>query len=176
MSGEDGRRLERSIRRIETLVAALEDLSDPAARESARELFALLLDLHGLALARMMAIVAAASEGRVLLGRLIEDDQVRVVLLLHGLHPEEAETRVRKAVEALQPGLRGRGVRLEVIEAGAERVRLRVRLPGGAAAGLLAKKIEEAIIEAAPDLEEIVIEGLEEERDEAPTGELAAAD
>lgn len=166
-----------ALRRIETLVAALDELRDPAAREPARELLERVLDLHGLALARVLAIVAAAG-GRRLLDEFVEDDQVRAVLLLHGLHPHTAEERVRRAVEGLRPRLGAASVRLAIVEAGAASVRLRVERRGGngstPADRELRREIEETIVEAAPDLDEIMIEGLGDGLEVAGAGEAAA--
>ena len=52
--------LEGSLRRVEALIAGLDRIADPAAREPARELLELVLELHTLGLARIIAIVAGA--------------------------------------------------------------------------------------------------------------------
>jgi hypothetical protein len=162
VSGGDDGGLGEALRRIETLIAALGELPDPAAREPARELLETVLDLHGLALARMMALAAAAEGGTALVERLVADDQVRAVLLLHGLHPQAAEERVRRAVDRLQADFGHRGVRLALVRAGPDGVRLRVER-GGHASGdeAIRREIEDAIVEAAPDIADLVIEGLE---------------
>lgn len=165
MSDADGRRLDASLRRIEALIAALDDLPDPDAREPARELLEQVLDLHALALARMAATIAAAEGGPALLARLAGDDQVRAVLLLHGLHPETVEARVRGAVERLRPDLGARGIRVDLVKVGSAAARLRLHVDGrtGAlSAEALRQEIEDAVVGAAPELEEIVIEGLDE--------------
>ena len=166
MSKADGNRLARALRRIETLIEALDAPADPGARGPPRELLEIVLDLHALALARMTAVVAAADGGGALLRRLAEDEQVRAVLLLHGLHPDEMEIRVRRAVEGLRPQLARRGLRLEMVQANAATARLRVRpherIDGRIDAAGLRQEIEAAIVEAAPDLDEIAIEGLDQ--------------
>ena len=166
MSDADGRRLDASLRRIEALIAALDDLPDPDAREPARELLEQVLDLHALALARMTATIAATEGGPPLLARLAEDDQVRAVLLLHGLHPEAVEARVRDAVERLRTELDARGIGVELVKIGAATARLRLHMRGSvgalSSAEALRQEIEDAVIGAAPELEEIVIEGLDE--------------
>jgi hypothetical protein len=163
MTDADGRRLDASLRRIESLIAALDDLPDPDAREPARELLDQVLDLHALALARMTAMIAAAEGGPALLARLAADDQVRAVLLLHGLHPETVEARIRDAVERLRPGLGARGIRVELVKAGAAAARLRVHMDdrvGALGADEIRQEIEDAVVGAAPEIEELVIEGL----------------
>ena len=178
MTDADGRRLDASLRRIEALIAALDDLPDPNAREPARELLDQVLNLHALALGRMGAMIAAAEGGPALLGRLAEDDQIRAVLLLHGLHPETVEARIRGAVERLRPALDARGVRVDLVKAGAAMVRLRVHADGRVgtlSADALRQEIEDAVVGAAPEIEEIVIEGLgSEELGNAGTANLPA--
>jgi len=104
-----------------------------------------------------------------------EDKQIRAVLLLHGLHPEEVEVRVRRSIEKLRPQLAERGLGLELLEVGVARARLRLRLSGGQAmpvdATLLGQEIEAAIVDAAPELEVIAIDGL----DAAEAREIAVA-
>lgn len=166
MSGEEKREQEAALRRLEELIGALDEHPDPAAREPARELVELVLDLHGVALAKLMGVVAAAEGGTAILARLAEDDQVKSMLLLHGLHPERLDVRIRKAVERLTPHLGVHGLRLEVVEIAKGTARLRVRPGNGGTvkASLLwtlPSEIEDVIVEAAPDIEKVVIEGLD---------------
>ncbi len=158
--------IEHSVRRIEALITALDALPDPAAREPARELLAVVLDLHGLALARIGALVAASEGGVALLERLAADEAASAVLLLHGLHPNPVEARVGHAVNALQPEFEAQGLGLKLIQSSAGLARVRVRwisqTPSSDAAEMLRTKIETAIFDAAPDLEALEIEGLDE--------------
>ena len=155
----------QSLRRIEELIGALDSLSDRAAREPARALLEVVLDLHALALARMTATVAGSAGGPALLLRLADDAAVRAVLLLHGLHPEPVEMRVGNAIDALRPQFALRGLGLKLVESSAASARVRVRWIGhGPApdAAALHAEIEAAIIEAAPDLETLEIIGFDE--------------
>ncbi len=160
------RTVEQSVRRIEELITALDALSDPAAREPARALLEEVLDLHGLALARMGATIAAADGGVALLERLAADEPVRAVLLLHGLHPEPVETRIAKAIDALRPQFAARGLGIKLIQSSASLARVRVRwisqTPSPDTADISRAEVEAAIFEAAPDLETLEIEGLDE--------------
>jgi hypothetical protein len=164
MDDGDRSELDGSLRRIEALIAALDRIPDPSAREPARELLELVLELHTLGLARITAIVAAAPGGSSLLDRLAEDPQARAILLLHGLHPQEAEARIRAALDRLRPdwALRGVGVRLREVAGGTARLIASAGGTGPIDAVVLRREIEAAIVEAAPDLDEIVIEGLDE--------------
>ncbi len=163
---DDGDRpdIEGSLRRVEALIADLDRIADPRAREPARALLELVLELHTLGLARIIAIVAGAPGGAALLDRLADDPQARAILLLHGLHPQEAETRIRAALNRLRPdwALRGIGVVLAEVKGGTARLRATAGSDGRIDAAALRSEIEAAIVEAAPDLDEILIEGLPE--------------
>jgi Fe-S cluster biogenesis protein NfuA len=164
MLGAEGDDVRQAARRLEELIAALGSHPDPAAREPARELVALVLDLHALGLARLMTLVASAPGAETLMARLTQDDHVRAMLLLHGLHPDEMETRVRQAVERLRPHLGVHGLRLEVTDVRGGIVRLRLMGVEAAKPSLLwtlPGEIETAIVEAAPDAEQVLIEGLD---------------
>ncbi|HEX5454235.1 MAG TPA: hypothetical protein VFX06_10620 [Stellaceae bacterium] len=161
MSVEERSRIEDSLRHIDDLVAGLSNLPDPAGRDTARALLEAVLDLHGLALARTLAIVAEAAEGSVLLDQLGADEQVRAVLLLYGLHPEDSAARIRRALERLRPRLAAAGATAELARVSA-RVAI-VRLVGAAVAAELRQEVEEAVVDAAPDLDEIAVETMETE-------------
>jgi hypothetical protein len=164
MDDSDRSELEGSLRRVEGLIAALDRIPDPATREPARELLELVLELHTLGLARIVAMVAGAPGGAQLLDRLAEDPQARAILLLHGLHPQEAETRVRAALDRLRPDWASRGVGVRLREVGGGIVRLFASVGGNGPVDRAALRceIEAAIVEAAPDLDDIVIDGLDE--------------
>ncbi len=152
---------DESLRRIEALIAALDSGGDPEARELARCLLQVVLDLHGLALARVAAIVAAMPDGTALLARLADDPHVRAVLLLHGLHPEEPAERVARAVARLNQEFADTGTRVTVLGVDGTSARLVVQRRGPGDPSSLRQQVEAAVIEAAPELEELVIEGLD---------------
>jgi Fe-S cluster biogenesis protein NfuA len=166
MSAGDGEDPRKAVQRIEELIRSLDEHPDPAARETARELLALVLDLHGIGLAKLMGIVTSANSGPAILARLLEEKQVEAMLLLHGLHPDDLETRVRRVADRLRPHLGVHGLRLEVVEIARGTVRLRVHGSGGSAISApvlwtLPGDIEDAVVEAAPDVERVVIDGLD---------------
>jgi hypothetical protein len=158
MNEPDKQAVQTSLRRLEVLIAALDALPDPATREPAREVLQLVLDLHGLALTKLVAGVAAEG-GSALLNRLAQDPHIGAMLLLHGAHPENAEARVRRALEQLKPRLEEHDAR--VISVRLVRGSLRLLL-SGATAPALRQEIEGAIIDAAPELEEIWFEEVDE--------------
>jgi hypothetical protein len=156
-AAEDRPRVEDTLRRIDDLVTGLGHIADAAARESARALLAAILDLHGLALARIMAAVATTKDGRDLLARFAQDEQIKAVLLLYGLHPEDPETRLRRALAILQPRIDEAGIAVRIGRVTAKGAS--VRISGDpAGADRLRHEIEEAIVNAVPDLDEIAID------------------
>ena len=162
MGLEDRARVEDSLRRIDELVTGLSHIADPAAQSAARELVELILDVHGIGLARIMAMVAAAKEGRAVIDRLARDEQVKALLLLYGLHPDDPETRVKEALAAIEPRLTASGIMIKPVRVTAKTVSLRVSGPAEVPAALR-REIEEAIADAVPDLDEVVIDWLEED-------------
>jgi hypothetical protein len=166
MPARDGDNPQDAVQRLEALIRALDAHPDRAARETARELLALVLDLHGLGLAKLMGIVSTSEGGPTISARLVEDKQVQAMLLLHGLHPEDFETRVRKAVDRLHPHVGVHGLRLDVVEIASSTVRLRLHRCGAGAIDApvlwsLPSEIEGVLLDVAPEIETIQIEGLD---------------
>jgi Fe-S cluster biogenesis protein NfuA len=162
----DARLLEDQQRRIDELVAALSALEDARAREIAQGLLQVVLDLHASGLARLAEIVAEVegADGP-LAAKLAQDRQVSALLLLHGLHPVDLQSRVRHAVDGLRAALGAQGVRIELVEASEDAVR--VRLAGALsgkriAPGALQHDIERAIFEQAPEVAKVEVAGLPE--------------
>jgi Fe-S cluster biogenesis protein NfuA len=173
MSARNKQGLDQSLRRLEELIGVLEAHPEAAASESARELISLILNLHGIGLAKLMAILAKTQGGAATVAQLVEDDQVRAMLLLHGLHPDGMETRVRRAIDRLRPHLGVHGLRIEILEIARGVVQLRLSANGGIAVKAstlltLPGEIEDAIVEAAPDVDKVIIDGLD------LTGSIAA--
>jgi hypothetical protein len=150
---------EGALRKIEELITTLDSLPETRPRDVARELLEAVLDFHGLALARMTAVIAASGHGEDILETMAGDDRIAAALLLHGLHPETPEVRVRRAVKALAPTLRSQGADLYLTEVAGGVARFKLRIPGASRdeATMMRRQVEEAIVEAAPDLDEIAI-------------------
>jgi Fe-S cluster biogenesis protein NfuA len=113
-----------------------------------------LVELYGEALSRF---VAGADP--------TEDELLSHLLLVHDLHPVDAETRVRQALDEVRPylGSHGGDVELLGVEDGVARVRLGGTCDGcPSSAVTLRNAIEEAIMRAAPELERIEAEGVAE--------------
>jgi Fe-S cluster biogenesis protein NfuA/nitrite reductase/ring-hydroxylating ferredoxin subunit len=117
-----------------------------------------IVEMYGEGLARIMERVDGAA--------LLDDDLVSHLLLVHDLHPVPLEERVRGALEEVRPYMESHkgGVELVSIENGVVRLRLEGSCSGCPSSTMTLKlAIEDAIHKAAPDVEEIVADGVVEE-------------
>lgn len=149
-------------RKIEGLIQTIEETAEPTTRAQARELVQAILEHHGVGLAKIMELANQFGNPQ-LLEALVKDDLVGSLLLLHGQHPVDTPTRIRRAVENLQPRLFVHGGRVELIAVEENAVRLRLQAgengsPADAAPAELKRWIEEAICGAAPEVAAIVFE------------------
>jgi Fe-S cluster biogenesis protein NfuA/nitrite reductase/ring-hydroxylating ferredoxin subunit len=161
----DDQGLQERVARMETLLEEIETLSDPNARSKAAEVVGILLDLYGEGLARMMEQVAKGGESERTFEAFAEDELVSHLLLLHGLHPLDIQTRVVRALEEVRPYMQSHGGNVELlgVEGGVARVRLEGSCDGCPSSTVTLKlAIEEAIMKAAPDLERVEAEGVAE--------------
>jgi Fe-S cluster biogenesis protein NfuA/nitrite reductase/ring-hydroxylating ferredoxin subunit len=150
---------------METLLEEIETLADPNARSKAAEVVGVLLELYGEGLARMMEAVAQGEESERAFEAFAEDELVSHLLLLHGLHPLDLQTRVVRALEEVRPYMQSHGGNVELlgVEGGVARVRLEGSCDGCPSSTVTLKlAIEEAVLKAAPDLERIEAEGVAE--------------
>ena len=85
------------------------------------------------------------------------------LMLIHGLYPVALETRVQEALDSVRPYMESHGGNVELlgIEDGVARLRLEGSCNGcPASASTMELAIEQALQEAAPDLEGIDVEGV----------------
>ena len=155
---------EELIERVERLSGELEGIGDTHARAVAEELMASVLELYGEGLHRVMELVEEAGpEGKALRDALVEDGVVASLLLIHDLYPVPLDERVAEGLASVQPYMEshGGGVELLGLEDGVARLRLQGSCDGCAAsAATLELAIEKALMEAAPDLAGIEVEGV----------------
>ena len=155
--------LPRRMRRLEELLHVLETAADPAVRASTREMVQTLLDFHAAGLARLLEQVDRAGEsGQALRAAFARDGLIASLLLLHGLHPDDLEIRVRRALDSVRPFLRGHGADVILLAATEAEVRSAIDSndhPRPPAVAMLKRTVEEAVVAAAPDTSRIVVEG-----------------
>lgn len=144
--------VDATVHKIETLLEELGE-TDPHYREKTEGVVSLLMQLYGAGLGR--AIEIAGSE---ITARFSEDKLLGSLLLLHGLHPVNATTRVTEALQRFEQRVDGLRLHLDGVEQ--DLARIRVQWTGGAAPSNLAAAIERAIAGSAPDIARVEIEGL----------------
>jgi Fe-S cluster biogenesis protein NfuA len=145
---------------IEALLDRLDALPDPAARELATATVQALLALEREGLRRVVERVGPAQARA-----LADDELVGHLLLLHGLHPVPVEQRVRDALAGVRPYLESHGGDVELLGVadGVVRLRLEGSCEGCPASAMTLKlAIEEAVLSAAPDVERVEAEGVDD--------------
>ncbi|MBV9455412.1 MAG: NifU family protein [Rubrobacter sp.] len=173
----DDQELRGRVARIETLLEEIACLKDPNARAKAAEMVQVLLELYGEGLARMMEVIAQGQESERTFGVFAEDELISHLLLLHGLHPVDVETRILQALEEVRPYLQSHGGNVELlgVEGGVARLRMQGSCDGcPSSAATLKLAIEEAVQKAAPDLEGVEAEGVAEPPPKPTTTFVAA--
>jgi Fe-S cluster biogenesis protein NfuA len=162
----DVREFQSRLQRLDVLLREVERFGDPEAQEQTRELVQAVLDLHAAGLERLLEHLGAAGEaGAAVLDACARDDVVAGLLLLHGLHPLDVETRVRQALEGVRPHLRSHGGNVELLEVrdGVVRLRLVGNCDGcPSSAVTMRQTVEEAILGKAPDVIAVEVEGMME--------------
>ena len=149
--------------RIEELLASLRSRGGAAA-DTAEELVRLLVGLYGDGLAAIMAALAGEGEpGRAIVDRLTADPLVEGLLLLHGLHPLDVDARIQRALDRVRPylGSHAGGVQYLGVIDGVARLRLEGSCHGCPSSTVTVQlAIEGAVQDAAPEVSEVVVEGM----------------
>ena len=161
-SNSQGKNLRAAGDRIEGLLQELGTGADPRVREKAEELVRLLMELYGSALVRVLEIVDDTGSADAIFDRLAADDLVASLLVLHGLHPLNIETRIVHALDRVRPylGSHGGDVKLLGVKDGVVHLRLEGSCHGCPSSTVTMKlAIEKAIEEAAPEVVRIEVEG-----------------
>lgn len=163
MIDQQDQQFQTTLERIEQLLADGGPMTDSTVREHQKELVQSLLDLHAAGLARFVELVLRSGEpGQAIINSLVRDELVQPLLILYGLHPLSLNERVHQAVEKVGPSLAVHGAAAEVLAVTSEVVTLQVQRNGhGVSVDTLRQVLEDAVREAAPDVTEIEITGLE---------------
>jgi Fe-S cluster biogenesis protein NfuA len=154
---------EDRLQEVYRLVEELKSAPDSSLRTSALELLQTVLEFHGAGLNRMMEIIdSSVKPAQFIIEALGRDSATSAMLLLHGLHPEEIDVRVRRALDSVRPllSLHGGDVELLEVQNGVVRLRLTGSCNGCASsATTIHTAVETAIRETAPDISHIEVTG-----------------
>ncbi|HEY8298040.1 MAG TPA: NifU family protein [Candidatus Baltobacteraceae bacterium] len=151
--------------RIESLLSNFDRVLTPAqARGNAEELVSGLVHLYGSGLTRVLEAVdeCAGEAAPRVFDRLCGDDLVASLLVLHGLHPLSLEERIGRALDGVRPYLKSHEGSVEILRVEDGVVHLRL---GGSCHGCPSSTetvrlaIRRAILEAAPEITDVVAEG-----------------
>jgi Fe-S cluster biogenesis protein NfuA/nitrite reductase/ring-hydroxylating ferredoxin subunit len=144
--------------RIQTLLDATA-AGGVAARERAEQLVREVVELYGAGLSRILAAVGDQADPGIL-DRLVADDLVASLLLVHGLHPYDVRRRVSDALDRVRPYLGSHGGDVHLLDIVGDTVQLQFAgscksCPSSAVTLELA--VEDAIRAAAPEVSSIEV-------------------
>jgi Fe-S cluster biogenesis protein NfuA/nitrite reductase/ring-hydroxylating ferredoxin subunit len=144
--------------RIQTLLDAT-SVGGVLARERAEQLVREVIELYGAGLSRIVAAMADRADPG-MLNRLVADDLVASLLLVHGLHPHDVRRRVSDALDRVRPYLGSHGGDVHLLDIDGDTVQLQFAgscktCPSSAVTLELA--VEDAIRAAAPEVSSIEV-------------------
>ena len=159
------------MRLLGTLVGELDQMPGNGSKVAARELVQLLMQVHEAGLERMMELVSESgaetgAPGKAMIHAFGQDPIVRNLLLLYGLHPDDLDTRVSRALDSLKGRLRKLDTEVELISIRDGAVQLRLHTSGHACGSTmkdLRAMVQGGVYDLAPDLTSLTILGAEEE-------------
>jgi Fe-S cluster biogenesis protein NfuA len=145
--------------RIDALLDEIGRVAEPKVVEYAEDLVAAVVTLYGEGLSR---VVEMLDEEHV--RRLADDEIVKNLLLLHGLHPDDTDTRIQAALDHVRPYLGSHAGGIEFLGVDTEGV-AQLRLQGScdscpSSTATVEGAIERAVLEAAPEVAAIHVEGM----------------
>jgi len=157
--------------RIEVLLGELRSQASPEVGAKVEEVIGLLVELYGAGLERILEVVNEDAEAAApLLKRFTDDKFIESLLVLHGIHPVDVDTRIEAALDQARPylGSHAGGVEyLGVDDDGVAHLKLEGSCHGCPSSTVTVKlTLEQAIAEAAPEVIRVQVEGVAE----APTG------
>ncbi len=158
--------LRHSGERIERLLEEIRASASLPVWRRVEDLMRLTVDLYGGGLGRIVSIVdAAGPAGDEIAAHMADDELVASLLLIHGLHPDDLPTRVKKALTRVRPYLGSHGGDVEVVAVDEQAGSVRLRMTGscdGCPSSVITVKlaVEGAIREMAPEVTAIEVEGI----------------
>jgi hypothetical protein len=138
----DDSEVEQRLGRLDEVLDRLESVPGPTA-DAGVEAVQLLSEVYGEALARVLDLAP-----RGLVHELADDQLVGHLLVLHELHPDPVEARVRRALDDLRPHVGA--LELLSVEDGVARVRLPEA--SGCGAARRTEAVRETVLAMAPEL------------------------
>jgi Fe-S cluster biogenesis protein NfuA len=149
---------------IDRLLDELRASTPPWIWARIEELVARMMRLERVGLERLLGILTGGAPlGEELRGRSCADELAAGLLLLHGLHPLSTRERIEQALVSVRPYLSSHAGGVELVDLDGPTVRLRLigRCQGcPSSRTTVSTAIEQAIFQAAPEVSEVLVEGL----------------
>jgi Fe-S cluster biogenesis protein NfuA/nitrite reductase/ring-hydroxylating ferredoxin subunit len=153
--------------RIEEILSEMRAKTDPRTTAAAEELVRSVVELYGAGLEQIVHMLREEGpDGEKQLLRLTDDRLVESLLVLHELHPLDLDARIQRALDRVRPYLGSHAGGVEFLGVDAEGV-ARLKLEGtchGCPSSTVTVRlaIETAIVEAAPEVTGVEVEGVTE--------------
>lgn len=146
---------------IERKLDELQHKLDPRGFDQAVELLQLVSELYGTGLRRVMELADRFAPQ--LVAHITADELLASLLVANGLHPDDLQVRIARALDGVRPFLAGHGGDVELLEIDEQVGAVRLRLLGScdgcpSSAVTLRMTVERAIVEAAPEIAIIDVE------------------
>jgi Fe-S cluster biogenesis protein NfuA len=146
---------------IERKLEELQARADPRVFDQCVELLQLVSELYSAGLARVMEL--ADRHAPDLVAHITADQLLASLLVANGLHPDDVNVRIGRALESVRPFLAGHGGDVELLDVDERVGAVYLRLLGScdgcpSSAVTLRMTVERAIIEAAPEIGIIDVE------------------
>jgi hypothetical protein len=155
--------LQKEADRIERLLEDVRELAGRPAWQRVEELVQRLVRLYGTGLARLLRHLDQLGRlDEALATRLGDDALLSSLLLLHGLHPQPVEERVRRALEQAGDELASYVGPVTVVRVADDVVHLRIAgsAPVGATSALSVERLLARVLQdAAPEISHVELEG-----------------
>ncbi|WP_215452473.1 hypothetical protein [Streptomyces sp. ATCC 21386] len=146
---------EQTGRKVEEVLDRLAESGDPAVTAAAEELVRCLMDFYGAGLARILHLLSSAPGDPS--ARLLGDELVASLLVLHDLHPEDRDTRIARALDTV----REHALDVMDLDETTGTLRVRARASGGCGCGSDAdarQAAETALACFAPEVRAVHVE------------------
>ena len=123
---EEQIRSQEWVYKIELLVREAQGICDPMARNITIDLLRAVLEFHAAGLERVLeTIFDSGPAGEAIIEKIAADELAGSMLVLHNLHPDDLETRLKRAVARLQDMFASLGANLALVAIEPGKVQLR---------------------------------------------------
>jgi nitrite reductase/ring-hydroxylating ferredoxin subunit len=143
-----------AVNRVEELVKRFEQHPDPAVQERVFELLQCVDTMHRAGLRSLNELLKTAGLQR----RAVDDPEVRLLFDLYDLGEGGDQSRAEAVIASLRPVVESGGATIELLDASADRVKVRFACaPGDPHSDEWRAAVERALLDALPDVTEVEV-------------------